>query len=158
MAPNDTDTGTAPDGAGPEYAPSPSKWVRDQVEVYEGSGGTEGTEMGGRPVVIVDNIGAKTGKLRKTPLMRVEHDGVYAAVASKGGAPRHPVWYYNLRADPHVQVRDGQVKRSYVAREVHGDERATWWERAVAAWPPYAEYQEKTDREIPVFVLEPTGD
>lgn len=154
MAPNGSDS----DGTGPDYAPSPAKWVRDQVELYESSGGTEGTEMAGRPVVIVDNIGAKTGRLRKTPVMRVEHGGVYAAVASKGGAPEHPVWYYNLKAHPHVQVRDGEAKGGYVAREVHGDERATWWERAVDAWPPYAEYQEKTDRRIPVFVLEPAGD
>ncbi|GAA4812339.1 nitroreductase family deazaflavin-dependent oxidoreductase [Tomitella cavernea] len=142
----------------PEYAPSPTKWVRDHVERYEGSGGTDGTELNGMPVVIVDNIGATSGKLRKTPVMRVEHGGAYAAVASKGGAPENPVWYRNLTKNPRVQVRDGETKGAFIAREVHGDERAVWWERAVAVFPPYAEYQEKTTRHIPVFVLEPTTD
>jgi len=142
-----------------EYGPSPAAWVRDQVEEYEGSGGTRGTTLRdtGLPVVIVTNRGAKTGKVRKTPLMRVEHNGSYAAVASKGGAPEHPLWYYNLRADPHVEVQDGPDRWEMAAREVTGEERAIWWERAVAAYPPYAEYQRKTSREIPVFVLEKTG-
>lgn len=142
-----------------EYEPSPEKWVRDQVELYESSGGTEGTTLldTGLPVVVVTNVGAKTGKLRKTPLMRVEHEGCYAAVASKGGAPDHPTWYANLLANPHVELQDGPQKQDMVAREVHGEERAQWWERAVAAFPPYARYQEKTDRQIPVLVLEPVG-
>jgi deazaflavin-dependent oxidoreductase (nitroreductase family) len=138
-----------------DYEPSTQQWVRDQVELYESSGGTKGTTLRGRPVVVVTNRGARSGKLRKTPLMRVEHDGSYAAVASRGGAPTHPVWYHNLLADPHVEVQDGPVKRDMVAREVHGDEKAEWWERAVQAFPDYAEYQKKTDRQIPVFVLEP---
>jgi F420H(2)-dependent quinone reductase len=139
-----------------EYVPSPAGWVRDQVEEYEGSGGTTGTTLldTGLPVVIVTNRGAKTGKVRKTPLMRVEHEGSYAAVASKGGAPEHPLWYYNLRAHPEVEVQDGAEKWEMTAREITGDERAAWWERAVAAYPPYAEYQEKTSRLIPVFILE----
>jgi len=138
-----------------EYEPSPTKWVRDQVERYEGSGGTEGTDMRGMPVVIVTSTGQRSGKLRKTPLMRVEHDGRYAAVASLGGAPKHPVWYFNLMADPHVEVQDGPDTQDMVAREVAGEEKATWWERCVAAFPDYADYQAKTDRDIPVFVLEP---
>ena len=141
------------------YEPSPEKWVRDQVELYESSGGTEGTTLmdTGLPVVIVTNVGATSGKIRKTPLMRVEHEGCYAAVASKGGAPDHPTWYANLLAHPHVELQDGPQKQDMLAREVHGEERAQWWERAVAAFPPYAAYQEKTDREIPVLVLEPGG-
>ncbi|AZI57090.1 nitroreductase family deazaflavin-dependent oxidoreductase [Nakamurella antarctica] len=138
-----------------EYEPSPTKWVRDQVAAIEESGGTEGTMMLGMPVIIVNTIGVKTGKLRKIPLMRVEHDGVYAAVASLGGAPKHPVWYFNVTADPRVEVRDGQHVARLTAREVFGDEKAVWWERAVAAYPPYAEYQQNTERVIPLFVLEP---
>ncbi|MFC4602120.1 nitroreductase family deazaflavin-dependent oxidoreductase [Rhodococcus kronopolitis] len=138
-----------------EYVPSPSKWAADQVDLYERSGGTEGTEMQGRPVVILTTKGAKSGKLRKSPLMRVEHDGEYAVVASLGGAPTHPVWYHNVIADPHVELQDGPVKKDMIAREVTGDEKAVWWERAVEAWPDYAEYQKKTDRQIPVFVLTP---
>jgi len=140
-----------------EYEPSTARWVRDQVEEYESSGGTKGTTLRdtGLPVVIVTNIGAASGKLRKTPVMRVEHDGKYAMVASKGGAPAHPTWYYNVRAHPHVEIQDGPRRQDMVAREVSGDERAAWWGRAVAAYPPYAEYQRKTTREIPVFVLEP---
>jgi deazaflavin-dependent oxidoreductase (nitroreductase family) len=140
-----------------EYEPSPRRWVRDQVEQYESSGGTEGTTLldTGLPVVIVTNLGARTGKVRKTPLMRVEHDGRYAAIASMGGAPKNPVWYYNLRANPRVQVQDGAVRAEMIAREVSGAERDAWWERAVAAYPPYAEYQTRTERLIPVFVLEP---
>jgi deazaflavin-dependent oxidoreductase (nitroreductase family) len=141
-----------------EYIPSPAAWVRDQVEEYEGSGGTKATTLRdtGLPVVIVTNRGAKTGAVRKTPLMRVEHEGSYAAVASKGGAPEHPLWYYNLKKNPQVEVQDGAGRWEMTAREVTGEERAAWWERAVAAYPPYAEYQQKTDRLIPVFVLEKT--
>lgn len=139
-----------------EYAPSPAQWVRKQVELYEGSGGTSGTTMRGMPVIIVTTRGARSGKLRKVPLMRVEHDGEYAAVASQGGAPKNPVWYFNLVADPQVEVRDGAVVRAMTAREVRGEEKAIWWQRCVAAFPDYAEYQVKTDREIPVFVLTPT--
>ncbi|MEW2167763.1 nitroreductase family deazaflavin-dependent oxidoreductase [Streptomyces sp. NPDC007084] len=141
-----------------EYEPSPTQWVRDQVELYEGSGGTEGTTLRdtGLPVIILTTRGAKSGKIRKTPLMRVEHDGRYAVVASLGGAPKHPVWYFNITSDPHVELQDGPVRKEYVAREVTGDEKAEWWERAVAAFPTYADYQKKTDREIPVFVLDPT--
>jgi F420H(2)-dependent quinone reductase len=140
-----------------EYEPSTQQWVRDQVETIERSGGTEGTTLRGLPVVVITNLGAKSGKLRKTPLMRVEHDGSYAAVASKGGAPEHPVWYYNLVANPHVELQDGPAKQDMTARLVTGDERAAWWERAVAAYPDYADYQTKTDREIPVFVVEPVA-
>ena len=140
-----------------DYEPSPNAWVRDQVELYESSGGAEGNTLGdtGMPVVIVTNRGASSGKIRKTPLMRVEHDGLYALVASQGGAPKHPLWYHNLVADPEVELQDGPHKQDMVAREVSGDERAEWWQRAVAAYPPYAEYQQKTARQIPVFVLEP---
>ena len=140
-----------------EYVPSPSAWVRDQVEAYEGSGGAAGTTLldTGLPVVIVTNLGAKTGAVRKTPLMRVEHEGSYAAIGSKGGAPENPVWVYNLRKNPQVVVQDGHRTWEMTAREVTGEERAAWWERALAAWPAYADYQKKTDRLIPVFVLEP---
>lgn len=138
-----------------EYEPSPSQWAADQVELYESSGGTDGLTLRGRPVVIVTSVGAKSGKIRKTPLMRVEHDGSYAVVASKGGAPSHPVWYHNLVANPLVELQDGPVKQDYVAREVHGAERDLWWARANETWPDYASYQEKTDRTIPVFVLTP---
>jgi deazaflavin-dependent oxidoreductase (nitroreductase family) len=143
-----------------EYEPSTQKWVRDQVELYEGSGGTKGTTLRetGLPVVIITNLGAQSGKVRKTPLMRVEHNGRYAAVASQGGAPKHPVWYYNFLAHPLVELQDGPDRRDYTARELSGEERAQWWERAVAAFPNYADYQRKTDRQIPVFVLEPTGE
>ena len=138
-----------------DYEPSTQQWVRDQVELYESSGGTEGTDMQGLPVVIVTSVGASSGKIRKTPLMRVEHDGAYAAVASQGGAPTHPAWYANLVKDSRVELQDGPVRQDMTAREVTGDERAAWWERCVAAYPPYADYQEKTDRVIPVFVLTP---
>lgn len=141
-----------------EYAPSPSQQVREQVQEYEGSGGTSGTTMGGMPVVIVTTRGAKSGKLRKVPLMRVEHDGQYAVVASLGGAPKNPVWYFNLVADPHVEVRDGTVVQAMTAHEVTGEEKAIWWKRCVAAFPDYADYQARTERQIPVFVLTPTPD
>jgi deazaflavin-dependent oxidoreductase (nitroreductase family) len=142
-----------------EYEPSRQGWVRDQVELYESSGGTQGTTLRdtGLPVVIMTNQGVHSGKLRKTPVMRVEHDGRYAAVASQGGAPTHPSWYYNLRAHPVVELQDGPGKWVMRAREVTGPEREQWWERAVAAYPPYAGYQRKTDRQIPVFVLERTA-
>ncbi|MFJ6730178.1 MULTISPECIES: nitroreductase family deazaflavin-dependent oxidoreductase [unclassified Streptomyces] len=141
-----------------EYEPSPTQWVREQVELYESSGGTKGTTLQdtGMPVVLLTTRGAKSGKLRKTPLMRVEHDGQYAVVASLGGAPKHPVWYFNVKTDPRVELRDGTRTWDLTAREVTGEEKARWWERAVAAFPQYAEYQKKTDREIPVFVLEPS--
>ena len=138
-----------------EYEPSPSDRAREQVEEYESSGGTRGNTMIGLPVVILTTKGAKTGKIRKTPLMRVEHGGEYAVVASLGGAPKHPVWYYNVKSHPEVELQDGPTKQDMVAREVTGDERAKWWEIAVDAFPNYAEYQKKTDREIPVFVLSP---
>jgi deazaflavin-dependent oxidoreductase (nitroreductase family) len=138
-----------------EYEPSPEKWVRDQVDTYESSGGTKGTTLGGRPVIVLTTLGAKSGKIRKAPLMRVEHDGRYAAVASLGGSARNPVWYSNVRAHPLVEVQDGPVRRDMIAREITGEEKALWWERAVAAYPPYADYQAKTKRIIPVFLLEP---
>ena len=140
-----------------EYAPSPAQWVRDQVKEYEGSGGTSGTTMRGMPVIIVTTRGAKTGHLRKVPLMRVEHHGEYAAVASQGGAPKNPIWYSNLVADPRVEVQDGEVVQAMTAREVMGEEKATWWERCVAAFPDYADYQLRTERPIPVFVLTPSS-
>ena len=138
-----------------EYAPSTSDWARKQAETFEESGGTTANTLRGMPIIVLTSVGAKSGKLRKTPLMRVEHNGEYAAVASLGGAPKHPVWYWNLKQNPHVQLQDGPTLRDYIAREVTGDEKATWWERAVAAYPDYADYQKKTTREIPVFVLTP---
>jgi F420H(2)-dependent quinone reductase len=139
-----------------DYEPSPAAWVRDQVEEYENSGGTRGTTLRdtGLPVVIITNRGVRSGKVRKTPVMRVEDDGRYAAVASQGGAPDHPAWYHNLRACPRVQLQDGPARWDMIAREVTGSERDEWWDRAVAAYPPYADYQRKTSRQIPVFVLE----
>lgn len=137
-----------------QYEPSPSDWVRKQVETYESSGGTEGTTLRGVPVVVVTSVGAKSGKLRKNPVMRVEHDGAYALVASKGGAPEHPSWYANLVKNPTVELQDHADKATYTVRELRGAERQTWWERAVEVWPDYADYQKKTDREIPVFLAE----
>lgn len=139
-----------------EYEPSSLPMAREQVEVYENSGGTEGTTLHGMPVIVLTTRGAKSGKIRKSPLMRVEHDGVYAAVASLGGAPKNPVWYHNVTADPRVELQDGPVRQDMIAREVTGEEKTAWWNRAVEAFPPYAEYQTKTDREIPVFILEPS--
>ena len=136
-----------------DYEPSTSDWSRENAEEYMASGGTRGTELKGRPVILLTTVGAKTGKIRKTPLMRVEHGGQYAVVASLGGAPKNPVWYYNVKANPRVELQDGTAVGDYEAHEVFGDEKAAWWERAVAAWPDYAEYQSKTDRQIPVFVL-----
>ena len=138
-----------------EVALSPSDWVRDQTEKIFETGTTESVDIKGRPVVLLTIRGRRTGRLHKVPLMRVEHEGRYAAVASKGGAPEHPVWYGNITADPHVELQDGTVTREYDARVVTGEERAVWWERAVATYADYADYQRKTDREIPVLVLEP---
>jgi deazaflavin-dependent oxidoreductase (nitroreductase family) len=141
-----------------EYAPSSARWVRDQVEAYERSGGKEANTLldTGMPVVIVTMRGHKSGKVRKIALMRVEHAGEYALIASKGGAPAHPVWYYNLNADPdEVTIQDGPTPFAVRVRQVDGDERDAWWKRAVEAYPPYAEYQQKTKRQIPVFVASP---
>ena len=138
-----------------EYEPSTAGWARKQAERYEATDGAEANDLRGRPVIILTSVGAKTGKLRKTALMRVEHAGDYAVVASMGGAPKHPVWYHNLTANPHVELQDGSSRRDYLAREVSGDEKAIWWARAVDTWPDYAKYQTRTDRQIPVFVLEP---
>ncbi|HET8601632.1 MAG TPA: nitroreductase family deazaflavin-dependent oxidoreductase [Segeticoccus sp.] len=138
-----------------EYVPSPSSQVAEQVRRYEATDGREANTMKGLPIIVLTSRGAKSGKIRKIPLMRVEHDGDYAAVASMGGAPKHPVWYYNLVAHPRVELQDGADRREYVARQVSGEEKAQWWERCVAAFPDYADYQRRTDREIPVFVLEP---
>jgi len=140
-----------------EYEPSPEAWVREQVEKYEASDGKEAGDLRGMPVIVLTTKGAKSGKLRKQALMRVEHDGLYAVVASLGGAPKNPVWYHNVKANPLVELQDGAVRKDYTAREVTGEEKATWWERSVAAYPDYADYQDKTDREIPVFVLEPVS-
>lgn len=138
-----------------EYAPSKSDFARKQAELYEATNGEMGATLRGMPVIVLTSVGAKTGRLRKTALMRVEHDGLYAVVASLGGAPRNPVWYYNLKKNPHVELQDGATKRDYTARELTGDAKKTWWRRAVEAYPDYAKYQEKTTRQIPVFVLEP---
>ena len=138
-----------------DYALSTASWARRQAERYEASNGAEAGDLRGRPIIVLTSVGAKTGRLRKTALMRVEHEGSYAVVASLGGAPRHPVWYYNLKGHPHVELQDGPMKRDYQAREATGDEKALWWERAVETWPDYARYQAKTTRQIPVFVLEP---
>ncbi len=141
-----------------EYEPSPQQWVRDQVRDYEASGGAEANTLldTGMPIIIITTRGNKSGKLRKTALMRVEHDGEYALVASLGGAPKHPVWYFNLLADPAaLEIQDGPEPFDAVAREVHGDEKAEWWARSVAAYPAYADYQAATEREIPVFVARP---
>ena len=141
-----------------EYEPSPAQWAADQAQLYEATGGEQGRTLGGKPCVVLTSVGRRTGKLRKTPLLRVEHDGTYAVVASLGGAPKHPVWYYNLRANPEVMLQDGPDVYEMRAREVTGDEKATWWARAVEVWPDYDTYQARTDRIIPVFVLEPIPD
>ena len=138
-----------------EYAPSPESWVRDQVALYEATGGREGNTLRGKPVVIVTSTGARSGKIRKTPLMRVEHDGRYALVASQGGAPKHPTWYFNLVADPRIRSRTDRTRGTWSSARSPATRRPQWWERAVAAWPDYAEYAERTDREIPVFLAEP---
>jgi deazaflavin-dependent oxidoreductase (nitroreductase family) len=137
-----------------EYAPR-SVWYRKKVEQYESTGGTTGGTLRGRPVVVLTTVGARSGKLRKIAMMRVEHEGVYAVVASQGGAPTDPHWSHNLRADPRCELQDRSVKRDYLAREAVGEEKAMWWERAVAAWPDYGSYQRRTRRQIPVFILEP---
>ena len=139
-----------------EYEPSPVEWVRRQVEQYESTGGVEGGTMKDQPVIILTSLGAKSGKIRKTPLMRVEHDGQYAVVASMGGAPQNPTWYANLKAHPFVELQDGADRRDYAVRELSGDEKQLWWERAVRAWPDYESYQQNTDRDIPVLLLTPS--
>lgn len=141
-----------------EYAPSTAGWARKQAERYEATDGADAADLRGRPVIVLTSVGARTGKLRKTALMRVENEGVYAVVASMGGAPKHPVWYYNLKANPRVELQDGPTRRDYTAREVIGVEKVAWWERAVEAWPDYARYQTRTERQIPVFVLESIED
>ncbi|AYF97526.1 nitroreductase family deazaflavin-dependent oxidoreductase [Protaetiibacter intestinalis] len=137
-----------------EYGPSTSEWARKQAEAFEASDGSEAGELRGKPIIVLTSVGARSGKLRKNALMRVEHDGSYAVVASKGGAPQHPSWYHNLVANPHVELQDGAERHDYLAREVHGDEKTLWWARANEVWPDYAGYQTKTSRPIPVFVLE----
>jgi F420H(2)-dependent quinone reductase len=136
-----------------EYAPSTSAWARKQAEAYEASGGTKSNTLRGRPIIVVTSVGAKSGKLRKTPLMRVERDGEYAVVASQGGSSKHPTWYWNLRKHPHVELQDGAEKHDYTARELEGEEREIWWRRANETWPAYDSYQTRTDRLIPVFLL-----
>ena len=140
-----------------EYRPSTSEWARTQAETFEASNGERAGTLRGVPIIVLTTVGAKTQALRKTALMRVEHDGRYAVVASKGGAPDEPRWAGNMRRHPHVELQDGDVKRDYTAREVSGDERAEWWARSAAVWPDYDEYQKRTDRQIAVFVLEPHG-
>ncbi|TXK19201.1 nitroreductase family deazaflavin-dependent oxidoreductase [Homoserinibacter sp. GY 40078] len=141
-----------------EYEPSTSEWARTQAETFEATNGAEANELRGKPIIVLTSVGAQSGKLRKNALMRVEHDGVYAVVASRGGAPTHPAWYHNLVANPHVELHDRGGKGDYLAREVTGDEKATWWARATAVWPDYDAYQKKTERPIPVFVLEPIAE
>jgi F420H(2)-dependent quinone reductase len=136
-----------------EYEPSKSAWARKQAETYEATDGAEANTLRGRPIIVVTSVGAKSGKLRKTALMRVEHDGEYAVVASQGGAARHPTWYWNLKKHPHVELQDGAEKHDYMARELEGEEREIWWRRANETWPAYDSYQTRTDRQIPVFLL-----
>ncbi len=138
-----------------QYEPGAADWANEQAALFERTNGAEGNTLRGRPIILLTTLGAKTGKLRKNPLMRVEHDGEYAVVASNGGAPKHPVWYHNLVAHPHVELQDGPVRKDYTAHLATGEERAAWWKRANETWPDYEEYQTKTDREIPVFVLTP---
>lgn len=140
-----------------EYEPSPANWIAEQVELYERTGGAEGGTLQGRPVVILTTRGSKSGKIRKTPLMRVTDGICYAVIASQGGAPTNPAWYHNILADPHVSLQDGRVVRDYVARVAEGEEREAWWAIAVEAWPDYESYRDKTDRDIPVVVLEPSS-
>ena len=141
------------------YVPSKQQWVRDQVAAYEESGGTRATTLRetGDPIVVITSKGAKSGNLRKNPVMKVERDGAYVAIASKGGARDNPEWFYNFVAHPEVELQDGREKHTYRARLLQGDERAEWWDYAVETWPTYGEYQKKTDREIPVFLLERVG-
>ena len=138
-----------------EYKPSTAEWARTQAERYEASGGTEANELRGVPIIVLTTVGFQSGALRKTALMRVEHDGRYLVVASKGGAPDEPRWGENMRRHAHVELQDGDVRRDYTARELSGDERTEWWARATAVWPDYDNYQTKTDRQIAIFVLEP---
>jgi deazaflavin-dependent oxidoreductase (nitroreductase family) len=138
-----------------DFEPGTSAWSREQVEIYESTNGEQRGDLRGKPVIVLTSVGARSGKLRKVALMRVEHDGVYAVVASLGGSAHNPHWYHNLRKNPHVELQDRATKRDYIAHEATGDEKATWWERAVKAFPDYARYQTKTTRQIPVFVLEP---
>lgn len=140
-----------------EYLPSSSRWARKQAETFEASRGAEANTLHGKPIIVLTTVGAKTGGLRKTALMRVEHDGRYAVVASKGGAPEAPAWYANIVNTSHVELQDGAVTRDYLARELSGDERSEWWARATEVWPAYDAYQAKTDRLIAVFVLEPVA-
>lgn len=140
-----------------EYAPSPVDWSREQAELFERTDGAEGNLLRGKPIIVLTTLGAKSGKIRKTPLMRVEHDGEYVVVASKGGAPEHPTWYYNIVDAPLVELQDGAVRKDYTPRELSGEEREVWWDRAVKAWPAYADYQIKTDRLIPLFLLTPVN-
>jgi deazaflavin-dependent oxidoreductase (nitroreductase family) len=137
-----------------EYEPSTEEWARKQAETYEATDGREANTLRGVPIVVLTSVGAKSGRLRKNALMRVEHDGRYAVVASKGGAPEHPAWYHNLVQEPHVELQDGAERHDYTAHVATGAEREEWWQRSVAVWPDYAAYQTRTDREIPVFVLE----
>jgi hypothetical protein len=156
-----------------EYLPGPVAYAREQAEAYIASGGTESTDFDGKPVILLTTVGAKTGKLRKTPLMRVEHNGQYAIVASAtaaaiadcepagcahGHVPTPPAWYYNVKANPRVELQDGAAVGDYQAREVVGDEKAIWWSRAVEAWPDYSVYLARTGIEIPVFVLTPSAE
>jgi F420H(2)-dependent quinone reductase len=136
------------------YVPSGSEWARDQIAQYEATAGTEAGDMNGRRLVILTSVGATSGNLRKAALIRIEDDGSYAVIASKGGAPTHPRWYFNLKANPHVELQDGTAKGDYLAREATGDEKATWWARAVHILPDFDSYQRKTTRVIPLFVLE----
>jgi deazaflavin-dependent oxidoreductase (nitroreductase family) len=136
-----------------EYAPSKSAWARQQAETYEATNGAEANTLRGRPIIVMTSVGAKSGKLHKTALMRVQHDGEYAVVGSKGGSSKHPHWVFNLRAHPHVELQDGAEKHDYMARELEGEEREIWWRRANETWPAYDSYQTRTDRQIPVFLL-----
>ena len=138
-----------------EYAPSTSDWAREQAELFERTNGAEGNTLQGRPIILLTTLGATSGKLRKTALMRVEHDGEYAVVASRGGAPKHPSWYHNVVNAPLVELQDGPVRKDYVPRELSGEEREIWWARALEVWPDYENYQNKTERIIPVFLLTP---
>jgi deazaflavin-dependent oxidoreductase (nitroreductase family) len=140
-----------------EYEPGAADWANEQAVLFERTNGAEGNTLRGRPIILLTTLGAKTGKLRKNPLMRIEHDGEYAVVASNGGAPKHPVWYHNLVTHPLVELQDGPVRKDYSVRLATGEERATWWKRANETWPDYDSYQAKTDREIPVFVLTPVS-
>ena len=136
-----------------EYAPSTTGWAREQAELFERTNGAKGNTVMGRPIIVLTTLGAKSGKLRKTALMRVEHEGQYAIVASLGGSPKHPSWYHNVVDAPLVELQDGPVRKDYTPRELSWEEREIWWARAVEAYPPYASYARKTDRVIPVFLL-----